>query len=146
MRADSDMLVSSVTETWQLAQRLVQAHPQGGVLALHGPIGCGKTTLVQGIARALGVREPVTSPTFALVNTYPTGALHLVHMDLYRIASVDDLWTLDFDAYLEAPDTLVAIEWPERAAGCLPPHTRHIDIMPGPRRTSRRIRIAPPLP
>ena len=146
MVPDTDLRVTSLNATWRLARRLADAHPRGGVLALQGPIGCGETTMVQGIAAALGVREPVTSPTFALVNTYAAGTLRLVHMDLYRLASPDELWTLDFDAYLEAPDTLVAIEWPERAAGWLPPHTRKITILPGPRPTHRRIRISPPLP
>lgn len=137
----------SVAETWRLANRLAKAHyPQGGVLALYGHLGCGKTTLVQGLAHALGICQPVTSPTFALVNCYEAPGIRLVHMDLYRLDSEMSLWSIDFDDYLEAANTLVAIEWPERAGENLPDGTRRIRIMPGKHPSDRLIRIDPPLP
>jgi len=132
--------VRSVPATWRLAAQLAARLPNGGVIALQGELGAGKTTFVQGLARALGIARPVTSPTFTLVGEYPGGRLLLVHMDLYRLRSPDDLLTIGFPEYLERK-ALVAVEWPERAGDLLPPetiwvtltltadaHTRHVEV------------------
>lgn len=140
------MELTSIEDTFRLASRLVAAHAEGGVLALHGGLGSGKTTLVQGLALALGIREPVTSPTFSLVNVYDSPAMRLIHMDLYRIGSPDELWTFDFDDLLAERGALVAIEWAERAGDGLPPHTRHVCLNPGTGPRSRLVRLSPPLP
>lgn len=89
----------------------------GDVVCLTGDLGAGKTTFTKGIAKALGsVYEPV-SPTFNIVNEYP-GNINLFHFDLYRLESVNDLYSLDFDSYLFG-DGILVIEWPEIALSLL---------------------------
>lgn len=93
---------------------------QGAVVALEGDLGSGKTTFVQALAQALGVRRPVTSPTFTLVCEYPLpDGRRLVHMDLYRLAGASDLDSLGFHEYVLGND-LVCVEWPDRAGDELP--------------------------
>jgi tRNA threonylcarbamoyladenosine biosynthesis protein TsaE len=90
----------------------------GDVVLLRGPIGAGKTTLVQACARRLGVDEPVTSPTFALAHRY-RGAVPVVHLDLYRLATSPERDVEDLAA--EVDDRAVAfVEWPEQGAAWLP--------------------------
>lgn len=96
----------------------------GAVLALHGELGSGKTCFVQGLARALGIRQTVASPTFTMVNEY-RGRCQLVHMDLYRIRAPQELLSIDFESYLDA-EGITAIEWGERAGQWLPDRTIHI--------------------
>ena len=121
--------VASLREMWAVAAELAGRYrTQGGVIALHGELGAGKTALVQGLAAALGVAQPVTSPTFALVLEYPLpGGRRLVHMDLYRLQEPEALEAIGFEEYLESND-IIAIEWAERAAGLLPAATLHVDI------------------
>ncbi len=116
-----------VPATWRVAERVAARLPNGGVVALQGELGSGKTTFVQGMAAALGIARPVTSPTFTLVGEYPGGRILLVHMDLYRLRSADDLLTIGFPEYLERK-ALIAVEWPERAGDLLPPETIWVKI------------------
>ena len=101
----------------------------GAVLALHGELGSGKTCFVQGLARALGVRQAVTSPTFTIVNEY-RGRRPLIHMDLYRISDPEELLSIDFENYLDTKGIIV-IEWAERAGNWLPGNTMHIYFKTG---------------
>jgi tRNA threonylcarbamoyladenosine biosynthesis protein TsaE len=120
----------------QVAARL----PQGGVVALQGELGAGKTTFVQGMARALGITRPVTSPTFTLVGEYPGGSMLLVHMDLFRLRSPDDLLTIGFQEYLDRR-ALMAVEWPERAGDLMPPGTIWVGITLTANARTRRIEV-----
>lgn len=89
----------------------------GSILALSGPLGAGKTTFAQMLAAALGVKEPVRSPTFALTRTYALAhpALRrLVHVDAYRLETEGEMLALNLDEELEMPGTVILIEWPER--------------------------------
>ena len=102
--------------TQALGDRLGQLCPPGTVLLLSGDLGSGKTTLVQGIGAGLGIAEPVSSPTFTLINEYLEGRIPLYHVDLYRLdpAQVD---SLELDSYWGDADIepgLLAIEWSER--------------------------------
>ena len=102
----------------ELASRL----PKGAILLLMGELGAGKTSLVQGIAAALGIDEPITSPTFALAQHYLTGNQPLVHLDLYRLetpGSADELF-LQEEEEARALGALLAVEWPERLGLDLP--------------------------
>jgi tRNA threonylcarbamoyladenosine biosynthesis protein TsaE len=91
----------------------------GTVVTLSGELGAGKTTLVQAIARGYGVREPVTSPTFALVHEYHGARSAVLHLDLYRLDGPHQLANIGWEDVLVS-GALVLIEWPERAAGALP--------------------------
>ena len=90
------------------------------VLALEGDLGAGKTTLVKAIAADLGYRGAVTSPTFSIVQEYPTPAGPVYHFDLYRLGDVDEVLDLDFEGYLAAA-RLAVVEWPGVARALLPP-------------------------
>ncbi len=111
-------------ETRELAAELLMHFPATGFLflALTGELGSGKTCFVQGLARAMGIRGPVTSPSFTLVNEYEGPGRKLVHADWYRLAEDADVEALGMDDALTKP-AVVAIEWPERAAWWLPPGT-----------------------
>lgn len=92
----------------------------GGVIYLRGPLGAGKTTVARGLLRALGVRGPIRSPTYTLLEPYELPGRLLVHLDLYRLADERELEPLGLRDY--PPERCWwLIEWPERAAGRLPP-------------------------
>lgn len=120
----------SAEETQALAATLAAELPPGTVLCLHGDLGAGKTCFVQGLARALGVRRPVGSPTFTLINEYP-GKKPLAHIDLYRIRGAGDAFGLGLEDYLCHYGGIVAIEWAERAEDLLPEDCWHVRLEPG---------------
>ena len=92
------------------------------MLAYRGDLGAGKTAFTRGLARGLGYTEPVTSPTYTIVNEYLGGRLPLFHFDMYRLSSDDDLWDIGWEDYLERGG-VCAVEWsenvPEAMAGAL---------------------------
>jgi len=101
------------------------------VLALQGDLGAGKTTLTKALAAQLGVVETVVSPTFVIAKYYQTSGTDfdtLVHMDAYRIESLDELVPLGWDALLKQPKTLLIVEWPEKIIGALPDGRHHVVI------------------
>ncbi|MGH7944083.1 MAG: tRNA (adenosine(37)-N6)-threonylcarbamoyltransferase complex ATPase subunit type 1 TsaE [Opitutaceae bacterium] len=131
------MTTGSAHETRELAAEFARALPPDSALALHGNLGVGKTTFVQGLARGLGVAEPVTSPTFNIF-TLHRGPTNLLHLDAYRLETsqqVEDLLLADF---MTSPWCL-AVEWPEKIADWLPAGTLHLElgIMPDERHTLR---------
>jgi tRNA threonylcarbamoyladenosine biosynthesis protein TsaE len=97
------------------------------VLALSGPLGAGKSVLARAIGAGMGVREVMPSPTYTLVQRYAGTARHLVHLDLYRIESPEDLWELGW-AQLPGEDEVVVIEWPEKAGSHLPSDHWHVKL------------------
>jgi tRNA threonylcarbamoyladenosine biosynthesis protein TsaE len=114
----------SAAATEALAARLGAVLPSDSVLALHGELGAGKTTFVRGLARAWGITEAVTSPTFNLYTIYQ-GARQLVHLDAYRLESGADLDALMIEDFLQSPWCL-AVEWPERIPDALPEDALHL--------------------
>lgn len=111
-----------------LGRRIGELLEPGDILALRGELGAGKTLLVRGIARGLGVPESVrvTSPTFTIINEY-LGSLYLYHLDLYRISGPEDLETFPWQESLFGRGVAV-IEWPERLGRLLPPERIEIEI------------------
>lgn len=102
------------------------SNPGALVLALHGDLGSGKTTFTQLLAKQLGVTEAVTSPTFVIMKRYETTNEHwtnLIHIDAYRLETVDELSILGFSTLLEQKNTIICIEWAERVAELLPADT-----------------------
>jgi tRNA threonylcarbamoyladenosine biosynthesis protein TsaE len=115
------LLLADEMATRSLGVALGRSLPLGSILLLEGDLGSGKTTLVQGIGAGLGITEPITSPTFILLNEYPEGRIPLYHLDLYRLqpSEVDALHLESYWDGTEFPLGIVAIEWAERL-GYLP--------------------------
>jgi tRNA threonylcarbamoyladenosine biosynthesis protein TsaE len=103
----------SPVETESLGERLGRAASHGLVIALSGELGAGKTQLVKGVARGLGITARVHSPTFTLVNEYPGGRLRLFHLDLYRLESRRQILSAGLEEFLQ-PDGVAVVEWAER--------------------------------
>lgn len=137
--AERAWISQSPEETRRIAAELLASFPPGSVLALHGNLGAGKTCFVQGLAAALRVREPAHSPTFTLINEYH-GRCVLNHIDLYRLDREEEILDLGWNDYMET-DGYTVIEWAERAAGLLPPHTIHLEFETGDTPEERRIRL-----
>jgi len=102
-----------------LAEQWLPANHQPVLVYLNGDLGSGKTTLVQGVLRGLGVTEAVTSPTYTLVEQYETDSGLISHLDLYRLEKPSELSALGFED-IHTNSALVMIEWPSRAEGFLP--------------------------
>ncbi len=144
-RTTRQVETKSAAETQALAAELAAEMPPGTVLCLHGDLGAGKTCFVQGLARALGVRRPVGSPTFTLINEYK-GAKPLAHIDLYRIRGAGDAFGLGLDDYLDHYAGIVAIEWAERVAELLPADCWHVRLEAGASEDERRVTVERPEP
>ncbi len=117
----------SAEATRTLAAELATALPADIVLALHGDMGVGKTTFVQGLARGLGVKEQVTSPTFAIYSVYQGGTRKLVHLDAYRLEHERQIEELLLEEFLTSPWVL-AVEWPEKVGAWLPAGAWHLTL------------------
>src|SRR6204780_6014772 len=103
----------SPAETESLGEKFGRAAQSGFVIALSGDLGAGKTQLVKGIARGLGISARVHSPTFTLANEYGGGRLKLFHLDLYRLETPEQILSAGIEDYLP-PDGVLVIEWAER--------------------------------
>lgn len=132
-----------------LAHARTQASSEGGfVCALSGPLGAGKTTFVQTLAELLGVSDVVTSPTFTVLQTYPTtdAMFHtLVHVDAYRIEDGAELDAINFRSYTEAPHTFVCIEWAERVGDQIPDDVPTLTLTFGGTEENRSVVTTPAL-
>ena len=107
-----EFLTNSPEETERVGAALGKILNPGTVLAYRGDLGAGKTAFTRGLARGLGYAEPVTSPTYTIVNEYLGGRLPLFHFDMYRLASSDDLWDIGWEDYLDRGG-VCAVEWSE---------------------------------
>ena len=105
-------ITNAPEETEALGEKLAKLLRPGTVLAYLGDLGAGKTAFTRGLARGLGCRETVTSPTYTIVNEYLGGRLPLFHFDMYRLASSDDLWDIGWEDYLDRQG-ICAVEWSE---------------------------------
>lgn len=138
---EKTFISSSEAETQELAARIARAIPNGAVIALHGDLGAGKTVFARGFARALGIIEPITSPTFTIVQEYPCSAGRLYHLDLYRIDNADAALAFGVDEFLYGHKGATLLEWPERISPILPPSTIHVRIESSGEESARRISV-----
>lgn len=135
----------SADETQALGQKLARRLAPGDVIAYFGDLGAGKTAFTRGLAQGLGITDPVTSPTYTIVNEYLSGRIPLFHFDMYRLSSSDELFDIGWEDYLSRGG-VCAVEWSENVADALQdairvtiekdadePDTRHITITGGPR-------------
>ena len=113
-----EFITNSPQETEALGQKLGQKLPAGTVIAYRGDLGAGKTAFTRGLARGLGIADPVTSPTYTIVNEYLGGRVPLFHFDMYRLHSADDLFDIGWDDYLERQG-ICAVEWSENVEEAL---------------------------
>ena len=129
MLGEPPSVTASPEETERAGAALAAALAPGDVVLVSGELGAGKTTFVRGAARALGVSEPVTSPTFVVGHLYEAGVAHL---DLYRLGGLDDEDPGLLDPYF-GPDLVTFVEWPERAG---------LETLLGERRIARHVSLA----
>jgi tRNA threonylcarbamoyladenosine biosynthesis protein TsaE len=131
---------TSAADTQAVAEELAASLPADTTLALHGDLGVGKTTFVQGLARGFGIEAAVTSPTFTVFTLY-RGTRTLVHLDAYRLENGRQIESLMLEDFLNSPWCL-AVEWPEKMADWLPASALHLTlgiIAPG----RHRVRLRP---
>ncbi len=121
------MRVLSEAELVAEGERLGSGLPSRAVVYLQGELGAGKTTLARALVRGLGVREPASSPTYALVHRYAGRRGPVFHLDCYRLDSPDQSADVDWEGLLAEGDALL-IEWPERAAGWAPTPTLRLSL------------------
>lgn len=112
--------IKSLDELPLVARLIVERSGARGVVALYGPMGAGKTTLIREICAALGVRDTVTSPTFAIVNQYDAAnGSPVYHFDFYRIDDIREAFDMGYEEYFYCGE-LCLVEWPEKIEGLLP--------------------------
>lgn len=121
---ETEGLAKQVVETLQLSDAAT-------VLALKGDLGSGKTAFTKGLAKALGVTEEITSPTFVIQKIYQLENQqfdHLIHIDAYRLESADELRSLGWDEIMTNPSNCIVLEWPEKVEGLLPDSAYEIEF------------------
>ena len=113
-----EYITNSPSETETVGAALARVLQPGTVIAYRGDLGAGKTAFTRGLARGLGVQEPVTSPTYTIVNEYLGGRLPLFHFDMYRLGSAEDLWDIGWEDYLDRGG-VCAVEWSENVTDAM---------------------------
>jgi tRNA threonylcarbamoyladenosine biosynthesis protein TsaE len=132
-------LTHSADETLELAGTVGELLRAGDVVSLVGDLGAGKTVFARGVARALGVTEPVVSPSFTIVREYD-GRMPLVHVDVYRIDTVQELYDLGFEE-LVRDDAVTLVEWGDMIDGLLPVDRLDVRLAPGDTDDERVVEI-----
>ena len=113
-----EFITNTPAQTEALGEKLGACLQPGTILAYRGDLGAGKTAFTRGLARGLGAKEPVTSPTYTIVNEYLSGRLPLFHFDMYRLRSADDLFDIGWEDYLDR-NGVCAVEWSENVADAM---------------------------
>lgn len=122
-----EYVTNSYEQTVELGAAIAKELPVGGVVAFVGGLGMGKTAFTTGLAKGLGIDADVSSPTFAICNTYIGGENTLYHYDMYRVDGWDDLYSTGFFDFLET-DAYIAVEWSENIYGALPEDSTIVEI------------------
>ena len=118
---------NSPLETANIANAFAKTLKGGDVLCLNGDLGVGKTAFVQGLVKALGFEEPISSPTFTIVNCYEGGRLPIYHFDVYRIDDCDEMYEVGFEEYVYSSGITI-IEWSDKIKEILPQKRYDITI------------------
>lgn len=121
-----DIRVTDTEETIKLGEIIGKSLEPGSIIALRGDLGAGKTVLVKGIARGLGIEDEPVSPTFVIMNAYE-GRIPLYHFDLYRISGADELIGIGSEEFLFGGG-VSAVEWADKVEEIFPEYTIYIDI------------------
>ena len=122
-----EYITNSYEETVELGKKTAQELSKGSVVAFVGGLGMGKTAFTTGLALGLGIDADVSSPTFAICNTYIGSENTLYHYDMYRVDGWDDLYSTGFFDFLET-DAYIAVEWSENIYGALPDDSTIVEI------------------
>ncbi len=130
---------NSVSDTEAIAEKLGRVLKSGNVVAYFGGLGMGKTAFTRGLAKGMGIKADISSPTFAIVNDYG-GNPPLVHFDMYKVESWDDLYSSGFFDYLDM-GAVLAVEWSENIENALPDDTIRVTIEQGDSPEKRIITI-----
>ena len=118
---------SSEKETFDIGEKIKKKALPGSIYCLDGDLGAGKTVFAKGFARGLGIDEPVTSPTFTIVQEYSGGRLKLYHFDVYRIADPDEMEMIGYEEYFYG-DGVCLVEWSELIEELIPDEAVRINI------------------
>ena len=118
---------NSAKETFRLGEKLGQQALPGQIYTLKGDLGVGKTVFTQGVARGLGIQEPVNSPTFTIIQEYPEGRLPFYHFDVYRIGDVEEMEEIGYDDYFFG-EGVCLIEWARLIEEILPEQVISVTI------------------
>lgn len=130
MNATDDIFISrSEAETEKFAATLAARLAPGAIVALEGDLGAGKTVFARGFARGLGITEPVSSPTYTIVQEYAlAGGGRLYHLDLYRIGSPEAALAFGVDEFFDDPAAYTLVEWPERVGSLIPARALKVTV------------------
>ncbi len=120
MSSDPGVWLATAEDTAALGVRLASACREGLIIFLSGELGAGKTALARAFIGAMGYQGRITSPSYALVESYRSPSRSIFHFDLYRLAEPEELEFIGVRDYME-PDAVWLVEWPEHGAGVLPP-------------------------
>ena len=123
--------------TFEVGKEFGKMLKKGDIICINGDLGVGKTVFVRGVARTLGVKGYLTSPTFTIVNEYETSTIPLYHLDLYRIDDPEEFYEFGIEEYLD--DGIVIIEWANKVESVLPENPIYIEIKKTKRGENERI-------
>ena len=123
-----EKICNNLIDTQNFANEFASNLKGGEVITLNGDLGAGKTTFTQFLAKALGITQPVTSPTFTLMNQYLEGRIKLYHFDMYRIEDIDEILETGLTEFFGNKDAVCMIEWAENIKPLLPAKLTKINI------------------
>ncbi|MDD2386238.1 MAG: tRNA (adenosine(37)-N6)-threonylcarbamoyltransferase complex ATPase subunit type 1 TsaE [Bacteroidales bacterium] len=127
----TQIIIKDVNDIYEAAKTFIRINKlnfQNNIFAFYGDMGAGKTTFIKAICKELGVKDEVTSPSFAIVNEHKTKSNTIIyHFDLYRIEKLPELLDIGFEEYINS-DAIIFIEWPQIAKNLLPETTINVNI------------------
>ena len=137
---EKSFIINSVDELSQVSELLISWREKSNIIAFYGPMGAGKTTLIKNLCHKLGVTDEVNSPTFALVNEYPTPIEDSIfHFDFYRIKKLEEVYDIGYEDYFYS-GRLCLLEWPELIDPLMPEHFIKVEIALGDSDNARKIK------